>query len=142
MNADRAIHFIGGLMEAWMSNNPDKLSLDIYKTAHASSACRAKHKDWLEDILKIEKELIEAGIIGEFPIHKVMIGIGELTTEQRLELFKKVREEFCLQCGERKSLAEQMVSVEHVTVERHENEDEVQEGRATCDHQKEPARAS
>jgi len=142
MNADRAIHIIGGLMEAWMSNNPDKLSLDIYKTAHASSACRAKHKDWLGDILKVEKELIEANVICEFPIHKAMTGIGELTTGQRLGLFKKVREEFCLQCGERKSLAEQLVSVNDVTVERHENEDEVQKGRAACDHQKEPARAS
>ncbi len=142
MNAERALYVIEGLMLAYMPDKANKLCNDMYRIAHTATGCRGEHTDWEKEALETEKELIEANIISEFPIHQISLEVGKLTTELRLKLFKKMRGDFCLSCGESKTLLEQMVNVKDVTVEGIKNGDEVQKGPTACDHQEESARAS
>jgi len=45
-------------------NNPQKFVEDVYKIAHiAGGRCKNRHDDWIEEVLKIEKGLVEAGYI-------------------------------------------------------------------------------
>ena len=49
----------------------DRLINDIYLVAHTASAtCKNPHEDWAERTLKIEKTLVDHGIIPSWPDHE------------------------------------------------------------------------